>query len=67
MTTSLIPPTVPLETVTHGRNIALDFTKPHPLLATPGKKLLPVIHVLDFEQTMRNVDVAFENGADGVF
>ena len=45
----------------------MDFTKPHPLLATPGKKLLPVIHVLDFEQTMRNVDVAFENGADGVF
>lgn len=33
----------------------------------PHRALLPVIHVHDFAQMLRNVRVAFENGAHGVF
>ena len=45
----------------------MDFTKPHPLLATPGKKLFPVVHIKDKDQTLINVRVALNNDADGVF
>jgi len=45
----------------------MDFTKPHTLLASPGKKLFPVIHVQYFEQAYRNIMIANQNGADGIF
>ena len=33
----------------------------------PGKKFLPVIHVLNMDQMLRNLEIAKSNGADGVF
>lgn len=39
-------------------------TLPQPL---PALKVLPVIHALDVPQCMRNAELAFDAGADGVF
>lgn len=39
----------------------LSFTK------MLGKQFLPVIHVFDLEQMLRNLEIAVTNGADGVF
>lgn len=33
----------------------------------PRRAFLPVIHVQDFKQAMRNAHIAFENGAHGIF
>ncbi len=39
----------------------------HKLFKCAGPAVLPVIHVLDFEQTRKNVQVALTEGAQGVF
>ncbi len=39
----------------------------HKLFKCSGPAVLPVIHVLDFEQACRNVRVALGEGAQGVF
>ena len=39
----------------------------HKLFKAPGPVLLPVIHVLDFDQAERNIRIAIGEGAAGVF
>lgn len=39
----------------------------HKLFKTPGPVILPVIHVLDSTQAMRNVEIALKEGAPGIF
>ena len=50
-----------LRETTHMKNDRFRkvFTKPH--------TFLPVIHVEDLDQALRNIGIALENGADGVF
>ena len=39
----------------------------HKSFSSPGPVVLPVIHVLDTEQTVRNIEIAIEEKAHGVF
>ena len=39
----------------------------HKLFKTSGPAVLTVIHVQDFNQTRRNVEIALSEGAHGVF
>lgn len=45
----------------------MNRTDFHKLFKTPGPVVLPVIHVLDTERTLRNIQVALGEGAPGVF
>ena len=44
----------------------MDRSEFHKLFKCVGPAVLPVIHVLDLEQTRRNVRVALQEGAPGV-
>lgn len=45
----------------------MDRSDFHKLFKTRGPAVLPVIHVEDFEQTRRNVELVLSEGAHGVF
>ena len=45
----------------------MDRTEFKKFFKTPGVVILPVIHVLDFEQTARNIMIAATEGVPGVF
>jgi predicted TIM-barrel enzyme len=45
----------------------MDRAEFHRLFKVPGPAVLPVIHVLDTAQTLANVRIAIEAGAQGVF
>ena len=39
----------------------------HQFFGTDAPVILPVIHVLDHEQTAANIDILIENGVSGCF
>ncbi len=45
----------------------MNRTEFHRQFNSPGPVVMPVIHVLDVEQTSRNIDLAVEAGVAGVF
>jgi len=45
----------------------MNRSKFHQLFACPGPVVMPVIHVLDSQQTANNIDIALAGGVPGVF
>ena len=45
----------------------MNKTEIHKYFKTSGPAILPVIHVIDFEQVKRNIELAIKEGVSGIF